>query len=89
MLFILIGKPPAPNSKLKKLLKRKTYINNFKNNTMAQVLLDFNNLNSKAMNRKTSIRHSQSYHQEGIGTVTILLAIATVSIIFFSIYNAF
>ncbi len=56
---------------------------------MATILLDFNNLNSKAMNRKTSIRHGHNYHQDGIGTVTILLAIATVSIIFFSIYNAF
>ncbi|HEY0030446.1 MAG TPA: hypothetical protein VGC65_06790 [Bacteroidia bacterium] len=56
---------------------------------MATTLLDFNNLNSKAMNRKTSIRHGHHYHQDGIGTVTILLAIATVSIIFFSIYNAF
>ena len=55
---------------------------------MATALLNFNNLNSKAMNRKASLRHSQSYHQEGIGTVTILLAIATVSIIFYSIYNA-
>lgn len=56
---------------------------------MATTLLDFNNLNSKAMNRKTSSRNGQHYHQDGIGTVTILLAIATVSIIFFSIYNAF
>jgi hypothetical protein len=55
---------------------------------MATTLLNFNNLNLKAMNRKTSIRHGQHYHQEGIGTVTILLAIATVSIIFFSIFNA-
>ena len=56
---------------------------------MATELLDFNNLISTAMNRKTSNRHGHTYHQEGIGTVTILLAIATVSIIFFSIYNAF
>jgi hypothetical protein len=56
---------------------------------MAATLLDFNNLNSIAMNRKISIRHGQHYHQDGIGTVTILLAIATVSIIFFSVYNAF
>lgn len=55
---------------------------------MATELLEFNNLTSNAMNRKTSIRHGHTYHQEGIGTVTILLAIATVSIIFFSIYNA-
>ncbi len=56
---------------------------------MATELLEFNNLISKAMNRKTSTRHGHNYHQEGIGTVTILLAIATVAIIFFSIYNAF
>jgi hypothetical protein len=56
---------------------------------MATELLEFNNLNLNAMNRKTSIRHGQTYHQDGIGTVTILLAIATVCIIFFSIYNAF
>lgn len=56
---------------------------------MATELLEFNKLISKAMNRKTSNRHGHTYHQEGIGTVTILLAIATVSIIFFSIYNAF
>jgi hypothetical protein len=56
---------------------------------MATTLLIFNNLNLKAMNRKAAIRHSQNYHHDGIGTVTILLAIATVAIIFFSIYNAF
>ncbi len=56
---------------------------------MATELLNLNNLISKAMNRKTSIRHGHNYHQDGIGTVTILLAIATLSIIFFSIYNAF
>ncbi len=55
---------------------------------MATTLHDFNILNSIAMNRKTSIRNSQNYHQDGIGTVTILLAIATVFIIFYSIYNA-
>jgi hypothetical protein len=55
---------------------------------MATTLHDFNNLNSIAMNRKTSIKNSQNYHQDGIGTVTVLLAIATVFIIFFSIYNA-
>jgi hypothetical protein len=55
---------------------------------MATTLLDSINLNSKAMNRKNSIRNGHAYHQEGIGTVTILLAIATVSIIFFSIYNS-
>jgi len=56
---------------------------------MAIIQLYFNNLNSTAMNRKTSIRDGQNFHQDGIGTVTILLAIATVTIIFFSIYNAF
>lgn len=56
---------------------------------MATALLDFNNLNSKAMNRKTSNRHGHTYHQDDIGAATILLAIATASIIHFSIYNAF
>lgn len=55
---------------------------------MATQLLHFNNLNLKAMNKKTAIRHTQNYHEEGIGTITILLAIATVTIIFYSIYNA-
>jgi hypothetical protein len=41
------------------------------------------------MNRKTtSVRHGQNYHEEGIGTVTILLAIATIGIILYSIYSA-
>jgi hypothetical protein len=64
--------------------------------TMATSLLEFNNLNFKAMNRKASIyaRHrafnrSKNYHEEGIGTITLLMAAATVAIIFYSIYNAF
>jgi hypothetical protein len=52
------------------------------------LLLKLNNLNLKAMNRKTAIRHGHNYHTEGIGTVTILLAIATVAIIFYSIYSS-
>jgi hypothetical protein len=56
---------------------------------MATQLLDFNNLNLKAMNKRTALRHGHNYHEEGIGTVTILLAILTVSIIFYSIYSAF
>ncbi len=56
---------------------------------MATSLLNFNNLNSKAMNRKSAIRHGHNYHEDGIGTVTILLAIATVAIVFYSIYSAF
>jgi hypothetical protein len=56
---------------------------------MATTLLRFNNLNLNAMNRKTtSVRHGQNYHEEGIGTVTILLAIATLGIIFYSIYSS-
>jgi hypothetical protein len=45
-------------------------------------------LNYIAMNRKATIRHSARYHEEGIGTVTILMAILTVSIIFYSIYSS-
>jgi hypothetical protein len=56
---------------------------------MATSLLKSNNLIFKAMNRKSAIRHGQNYHEEGIGTVTILLAVATVAIIFYSIYTAF
>jgi len=55
---------------------------------MATLVLKLNTLNSIAMNRKTAIRHGQHYHEEGIGTVTILLAIVTVAIIFYSIYSA-
>jgi hypothetical protein len=56
---------------------------------MATLLLQFNNLNFTAMNRKATVRHNgHTYHEEGIGTVTILLAILTVSIIFYSIYSA-
>jgi hypothetical protein len=56
---------------------------------MATILLKFNNLNLEAMNRKTTLRHGHNYHEDGIGTVTILLAVATVAIIFYSIYTAF
>jgi hypothetical protein len=57
---------------------------------MATILLPFNNLNLKAMNRKTAVRHQgNTYHEEGIGTVTILLAVLTIAIIFYSIYTAF
>lgn len=56
---------------------------------MATTLLQFNNLNFSAMNRKTTVRqHGHTYHEEGIGTVTILLAVLTVAIIFYSIYTA-
>lgn len=55
---------------------------------MATTLLKFNNLNFIAMNRKSIVRHGHNYHEEGIGTVTVLLAILTVSIIFYSIYSA-
>ncbi|MBA3706962.1 MAG: hypothetical protein H0W84_13990 [Bacteroidetes bacterium] len=48
-----------------------------------------NNLNFKAMNRRTAIRHGQRYLTDGIGTVTILMAVATVAIIFYSIYSSF
>ena len=55
---------------------------------MAAELLKFNNLILKAMNKRSAIRHGHNYHEEGIGTVTILLAVATVAIIFYSIYSA-
>ena len=55
---------------------------------MAAVLLEFNNLNLKAMNKKIEIRHGRNYHTEGIGTVTVLMAVATVAIIFYSIYSS-
>jgi hypothetical protein len=55
---------------------------------MATTLLNFNNFNLKAMNKRTAIRNGHNYHQDGIGTVTILLAVATVAIIFYSIYSA-
>jgi len=63
---------------------------------MATALLEFNNLNLKAMNKKTvtylthrQIRNGHNYHTEGIGTVTILMAVATLAIIFYSIYSSF
>jgi len=56
---------------------------------MATLLLKSNNLILKAMNKKSAIRHRHHYHEEGIETVTILLAIATIAIIFYSIYSAF
>ncbi len=40
------------------------------------------------MNKKSAVRKGYSYREEGIGTITILMAAATVAIIFFSIYNA-
>jgi hypothetical protein len=55
---------------------------------MATRLL-FNQSILYAMNKKSSIRHGQHYHEDGIGTVTIFLAFATVAIIFYSIYTAF
>lgn len=57
-------------------------------NTMATTLLELNNLNLKAMNKKIAIRYGRNYHTEGIGTVTILMAAATVVIIFYSIYSS-
>ncbi|MDQ3047910.1 MAG: photosystem II reaction center protein PsbN [Bacteroidota bacterium] len=56
---------------------------------MATTLLHSNHLNPEAMNKKSAIRHGNNYHEDGIGTVTIFLAIATVAIIFYSIYTAF
>jgi hypothetical protein len=56
---------------------------------MATILLQSNNLNLSAMNRKPTARHhGHTYHEDGIGTVTILLAVLTVAIIFYSIYTA-
>lgn len=55
---------------------------------MATLHFKSNNLIYTAMNRKTHVRpHGQTYHEEGIGTMTILLAIITVAIIFYSIYS--
>jgi hypothetical protein len=56
---------------------------------MATSIHSFNNLNLEAMNRKSVIRKGHTYHQDGIGTVTVLLAVTTVLIIFYSIYSAF
>lgn len=55
---------------------------------MATQIHLFNNLNLKAMKKNSSIRKGNTYHEEGIGTVTILLAAATVFIIFYSIYSS-
>jgi hypothetical protein len=55
---------------------------------MATLIQESNNFKWIAMNRKITTRHGQHYHEEGIGTVTILLAFATVAIIFYSIYSA-
>lgn len=38
---------------------------------------------------KNQTKFRNGYHEEGIETVTILLAILTVSVIFYSIYSAF
>ncbi|MBL7884061.1 MAG: hypothetical protein JNL69_08320 [Bacteroidia bacterium] len=54
---------------------------------MATQILLFHNLNSEAMNKKSIIKRNHTYHEEGIGTVTILLAVITISIIFYSIYS--
>ncbi len=56
---------------------------------MATQILSFNNLNLEAMNRKSFIRKGHTYHEDGIGTITVLLAVATVFITFYSIYTAF
>lgn len=55
---------------------------------MATILLQLNHFNLKAMNKKNHTRHGQTYHEEGIGTVTLLMAFATVAIIFYSIYSS-
>ncbi len=39
------------------------------------------------MKMKTEIRHSQMYHEEGMGTVTLMLSIAIIVVISFSIFN--
>ena len=41
------------------------------------------------MNRRIAIQRRRYYHKEGIGTATILLAIATVVTIFLCVYNSF
>jgi hypothetical protein len=41
------------------------------------------------MNRKATFRHhGHSYHEAGIGTVTILMAVVTLTIISYSIFSA-
>lgn len=55
---------------------------------MATLHFKSNNLIYTAMNRKTHVRQNgHTYHEEGIGTMTIMLAIITVAIIFYSIYS--
>jgi hypothetical protein len=78
MLFKLIPQIPHLNLKMK-----------FQNSIhMATSIHSFNNLNLEAMNRKSVIRKGHTYHEDGIGTVTVLLAVTTVLIIFYSIYSA-
>ena len=84
MLFKLISKCPHLSLKMRFGL----LYTPIKKLMMAEILLNFNNLNLNAMSKKTAFRHGQNYHEEGIGTVTVLLAIATVIIIFYSIYSA-
>jgi hypothetical protein len=55
---------------------------------MATQILELNHLNFRAMNKKSTLRHGQNYHEDGIGTVTVLLAIATIAIICYSIFSA-
>jgi len=55
---------------------------------MATHIPMFNNLNFNAMKKNSSTRKGNTYHEEGIGTVTVLLAAATVFIIFYSIYSS-
>lgn len=85
MLFKLILQTSAPL--FRKLFRNKKNVNKIIHD-MATQILEFNQLNLEAMNKKTAIRHGQNYHEDGIGTVTVLLAIATVAIIFYSIYSA-
>lgn len=55
---------------------------------MATQIPTFNNLNFNAMKKNPVIRKGNTYHEDGIGTVTVLLAAATVFIIFYSIYSS-
>jgi hypothetical protein len=89
MLFKLIGKNPHLTSFT--YLNPKVQFLTIKRSKVWQQFYDFSLtiLNFTAMNRKATIRHHGStYHENGIGTVTIVLAAITVAIIFYSIITA-
>lgn len=53
---------------------------------METCLLEFNNLNFKAMTRKTIARHARHYRRDGIEVPVILLAVSTIVLIFLCVY---